>query len=582
MNYLKSLRFKIVIISCVILILPLTAASIVSYYYSNKGLNERGKELLKNASEAAIAVIEANQKMVSSGIFTEEEAKEAALTQLIGPKKDGKREISNRFHFGKGAYFVILDDNVQVVGHPLLEGSDFSAQVDKSKKKILFAKEEVELAKKGGGYLKYYWTDASGQGTEEKLAYSARDNNWGWTVVAAAYTSDFDSAATMILNKIFIVFVISVVLGGIVVKLLLDYITKPINKLVVLSNKLAEGDFSVHLDEADVRREDEIGKLNKAFELMINDVRELVMTVKDNADVLLSTSDELQNKAMQISDISSDISNTIEELAKGATDQAEQTENGSIEINNLGDEITNSNILNRQVSQITMDIKKIVDEGIQKLNIVDKLTNDSFEIAGVVNSVVKNTEESSHKISEASNLIISISDQTNLLALNAAIEAARAGEAGRGFAVVADEIRKLAEETNSSTTQINAIVQELIQNAGTAVSKMAEVGEIVKDQKEKVVESIEKYRLIMKAVDEAFVQVDHAMKSSDDMNNKKDYIIEILANLAAIAQENAASIEETSANTQQQNDEIREITEESAKLKAMAEKLESILNRFVV
>ena len=139
----------------------------------------------------------------------------------------------------------------------------------------------------------------------------------------------------------------------------------------------------------------------------------------------------------------------VEGIAGGASEQARQTEDGATKADLLGHTIDQDIEYIGNLNNASLRVANVIDEGLVEIENLYNITEESNIAAKGIFDIIVKTNESSTKISQASNVISSIAEQTNLLALNAAIEAARAGEAGKGFAVVAEEIRKLAEQSAS-------------------------------------------------------------------------------------------------------------------------------------
>lgn len=192
------------------------------------------------------------------------------------------------------------------------------------------------------------------------------------------------------------------------------------------------------------------------------------------------------------------------------------------------------------------------------------------------------TNQSAAKINSASQMIQAVAEQTNLLALNAAIEAARAGEAGRGFAVVAEEIKKLAEQSSNSTKEIDLIVNELQINSQNAVEIINKSAFIAKKQEDSVIITDERFKGIAAAVEKTKEIVGKLNISGQEMETKKNQIINILKNLALIAEENAASTQQVSAATEEQTASMIEIANASQGLSHLAQELQQAIDKFNV
>lgn len=185
------------------------------------------------------------------------------------------------------------------------------------------------------------------------------------------------------------------------------------------------------------------------------------------------------------------------------------------------------------------------------------------------------------RISDILTLITSITNQTNLLALNAAIESARAGEAGKGFAVVADEVRKLAEESANAAKSIVEIIKQIKDKTSDAVHQMNSSKTLIDEQKQALgitQDAFSKIRGAYKVILEGFNQTAGAMES---VNDKSGRIYEQVQDMAAVAQQTSASMEEVSASGQQQLASIEVVARSSRDLLKLSEELNTQTGLFV-
>ena len=307
-----------------------------------------------------------------------------------------------------------------------------------------------------------------------------------------------------------------------------------------------------------------------------------MIQITDTANQVSASSEELTASSEQSATTSKNLAKTVEEISNGAVMQADDMQRGAEAMQVVGSALNaNENI----IKTLNITIKEVAsakERGILTIAQLIKATERLKDSAENVHSVILNTNDRASQISSASNMIKSISDQTNLLALNAAIEAARAGEAGKGFAVVAEEIRKLAEQSNKFTEEIQEIVQGLTEKVTETVNIMELVGGTVAEQNEKVNETKELFHLISYELDKNMNEMDNLNNSVKELESTKDSLVDIIENLSALSEENAAATQEASESLNSQLYSSEEVASASAGLADLAQNMIEMINKFKI
>lgn len=266
-----------------------------------------------------------------------------------------------------------------------------------------------------------------------------------------------------------------------------------------------------------------VGRLDTDFREMVDGLKEI--------DVAMESADLAMN----------DISGSSESTAQAVNGQVEMT-------THIQESLETTNALAGSATETTDNLKDIIisgkhiaDDLLEQSHIVDR---NIVKISETIETLVNNVQ----KVSSITDAIVNISSQTNLLALNASIEAARAGEAGKGFAVVAEEIRKLAEETQTSTEEITEIINELTQVTQDTQEGIAESTACINVQQRKVDEVNASLQMIENGIYQLQSDVKNMSKEVEAVLSANSEIVESISLLSASSEEVSAGTE-TCKNT---------------------------------
>lgn len=399
-------------------------------------------------------------------------------------------------------------------------------------------------------------------------------------VVTADEDDILSSINTMILTSVVslaIALAACLVVGYIIVRLMI----KPIELITQNVNKLAHMDFTEDETQAKLNhRKDETGSMSRAMSVLRDELIKIIADLKDQSEKLFAASDSLNNNASETANTVEQVEKAVNEIADGATSQAEETQKATENVILMGNMVEETSAEVQDLIGNATEMKNSGDEATSILNALDQINSKARSAIDIIYEQTNTTNESALKIREATSLITSIAEETNLLSLNASIEAARAGEQGRGFAVVASQIQKLAEQSNESAKQIEHITDSLISDSEKAVATMGEVKEIISTQSEHVNKTEEIFALVKDGIDNSISGVNKIADKTKQMDGARVNVVDVVQNLTAIAQENAASAEETSASVTEVSTIVYDISENASRLREIADSLERNMEIF--
>lgn len=325
---------------------------------------------------------------------------------------------------------------------------------------------------------------------------------------------------------------------------------------------------------------DEIGRLTQSATKLQTELKSIIGTLQDASKELESSSDFMAQNTTETAESMKNVDIAVGELATTASTQAEDIEKISGKMTEITGEMEKSAKSTDNLDSACKDIEVITNDGMKIVDRLTDITDRNVQAFEKIFEAINGIDERTNNISTASDLISSIAQQTNLLSLNASIEAARAGEAGRGFAVVADEIRNLAEQSASSASTINEMLDQLKESANYATEQSELVKEFVEKQRASVEDTKESFTTIVNNL--KIVNDDVATLNSVNtaLGGDISEINELVTSLAAASQENAATSEELTATTTTVAGSVDEIKEIGGNVNNSSKDLAEIIGRF--
>lgn len=418
------------------------------------------------------------------------------------------------------------------------------------------------------------------QGVTKYAAFYITKNNSSIIVLTADKDELFEMTDTVQSRCIFAC-VAATILFTIICYLFLMFVLRPITGITKIIGKMADLDFTENPEAKKLlKKRDETGVMANAVAVLRQELIEIINDIKGQSRELYNASEQLDEDAKNTTVTMEQVESAVGDIALGATNQATETQAATENVIVMGNMIEETS---GDVSTLKATADGMKDISKDAQNLLSELMQENERTRESIDEIYRQTNitnESALKIKEATALITAIAEETNLLSLNASIEAARAGEQGRGFAVVASQIQKLAEQSSESAQKIEHITTELISDSSVAVETMQVVKDNMDAQSTKMVQTDKMFETFNSGVISSINAVDGIATKTGKLDVSRVNVVDVVQNLSAIAEENAASSEESSASVTQVTEIVTDISENANKLKAVAVKLEELVQIF--
>lgn len=354
---------------------------------------------------------------------------------------------------------------------------------------------------------------------------------------------------------------------------------KTINRMVRKIRKVGEGDLTVQIS---TRRKDEFLLLAEGITEMTTNMKALITNVTDASRELADAAEWVFGSSNTFIETSDGIKQAIKEIETGTsrldTDSADCLE----EMDTLSKKIGFVSENAGNISSLTNEAKTAVTSGMSSMDALNESAASTTQITEQVIDAIRELEEKSKAIGQIIKTINDIAEETNLLSLNASIEAARAGEAGKGFAVVAGEIKKLADESMTSSARIGEIVEEIVAKTGQVVEVAKRAEEVVRSQEEAVDRTAGSFEAIQEKVTSLMESLTQIEQNVCNMEQARANTLSAITSISAVSAETASGSTTVYTAAGKQTDTVEELQEAAGKLSTRAEELTDLLQKFKI
>ncbi len=391
-----------------------------------------------------------------------------------------------------------------------------------------------------------------------------------------------DAVIVRLLNSIVAAVVAIMVVCLIISTKLASTISKNIRTSIKTVEKIAAGDLNVQVNKKLLKSKDEIGDLSRVTVTLRDAMQRTILEINQNVQKLLEASSLLGTAADNTNGTMNKVRSAVNRIVENSAEQAENSKNTSEHMRLMGENITETSAEVEALNSNAEFMHQSSEKAAETLANLQNINSEVERIIGEVQEQTNRTNDSVQQIHKATAFITSIAEETDLLSLNASIEAARAGESGRGFAVVAEQIKKLSEQSNQSSSEIEETAMMLSEDSQKAVEIMQKMQEIIMSQSESMQDT-------QKVVEEVVAQIANSMQSIQQIKDTTEHlasvrneVLQAVETLSDIAQDSVSGTKKTYEDTEEVVDTFKQVYMSAEQLREIADQLAGSVQYFHV
>ncbi|WP_308638515.1 methyl-accepting chemotaxis protein [Paenibacillus silvisoli] len=376
-----------------------------------------------------------------------------------------------------------------------------------------------------------------------------------------------------------IIIVIAAIAAFPLVRVIETALTSSIDEMTSIAFGIAKGDFT---QKVDISSSASLGELGHSFNSMVDKLRDILKETSTISRLVNDTSRSIFDKNVELKQVMEQVASSAGELATGANQISEDVGDMADSIREIEDNVSTYAHSTKVMNERSEHTLSLVARGRQAVESQAEGMSRNVEATNQVSAAIEELARMAAGITAITRTISDLAEQTNLLSLNASIEAARAGEHGRGFAVVAQEVRKLAEESTSSTKEVFTLVRSIEGGVKQAIQNIKVNEEVVQLQKKMLHDSELVFSELVTSVEFITEGIAQFSRESDHMMESARKISSAIQSISAITQQSAAGTEQVSASMNEQIGSVQAVVTETEKMQQTVMQLQRTMSIFKI